>query len=78
MAPRHNPVDMPPQPEKRSSSVNSALSVSYLVLFSGEGKVAIAGRDSTKEGGGDTIFWTEISEVIRAIHLLKDWSILEG
>lgn len=63
---------MPPQPENRSSSVNSAVPVSQPALFSNKGDVAMAGWTSTK-GGDDTLLWTEISEDRRAIQVLKDW-----
>jgi hypothetical protein len=45
LAPRHNPVDIPPQPEKRSNSANLSLNVSQLDMFSKRVGAAIGQTD---------------------------------
>jgi hypothetical protein len=50
LAPRHNPVDIPPQPEKRSNSANLSLNVSQLNIFSEKVGVAFGQTDSTLSG----------------------------
>ena len=62
MAPRHNPVDIPPQPENRSNRAKSGPYVSQLGTFSKIVVVAIAWTDLMPSDDDTSWLLTELSE----------------
>lgn len=62
MAPRHNPVDIPPQPEKRSNSAILSLTVSPLDTFSKIVGAAIGQTDLMLSGDDTSWLLAELSE----------------
>lgn len=62
LAPRHNPVDIPPQPEKRSNSANLSLNVSQLDTFSKIVGSAIGQTDLMLSGDDTSWLLWELSE----------------
>lgn len=75
LAPRHNPVDIPPQPEKRSNSAKSAPCVSQLGTFSKKVLVAIVWMDLMPSGDDTLWLLTELSEANKKFDYINIWDL---